>query len=245
MRSLGVRMDRRYAGVVAEAEGIDLYHVTHTHHVPSIQKGGLRWMAAPSNWVRAGDKERYGEGEIYAFTDPHDAHRWAAKMDWEFNRKMGSGKVSVVHFKGDPDQWEPDTGDFVSQAGARGKWLKSQNPVPADRIQRIYPVEDIQALLKENLHESADAIIARKLAGLSPLHHVAGKTLQDYGYGMLGTLESALGPITRFYHQKLGEAYVVHGTGVTILGSAHIKKPDDLAREIASIGGTRRRTMEP
>ena len=118
---------------------VDLYHVTHTRHVPSIKKRGLTRMNT-SNWVKAGDKSRYGEGEVYAFTHENDAQRWAAKMDWEFNKEIGSGKISVVHFKGNREHWERDTSDAPSQAMHKGHWMKSQRPVAPDKIHKIYPL---------------------------------------------------------------------------------------------------------
>ncbi|MCK9370609.1 hypothetical protein M0R04_11925 [Candidatus Dojkabacteria bacterium] len=59
--------------------GESLYHVTPTEYIDSIKKSGLVPMKSPSNWAKAGDKTRYGKGEIYTFDNFTDAARWAAR----------------------------------------------------------------------------------------------------------------------------------------------------------------------
>lgn len=105
-----------------------LYHATLTRKVSRIKRQGLRRFQT-SNWVRAGNGERHGSGEIFAFTDRQDALRWAAKMDWHLYQKTGSGEVSIVTFNAQPERWIADDSDPLSQAGRRGFWLKSEYPV--------------------------------------------------------------------------------------------------------------------
>lgn len=121
-----------------EIEGSVLYHVTKTDNVPRIQKKGLLRLQT-SNWLQAGNKERYGQGEIFAFESLKDAIRWAGRWDWELNKKMGTGKVSIIKFKRD-GKWTVDKSDPISQAGAEGAWLKSEMPVTPDKIISITPV---------------------------------------------------------------------------------------------------------
>jgi hypothetical protein len=110
-----------------------LYHVTHTNMVSTIQAKGILPLQT-SNWVR-GSGKRYGNGEIFACEHPKDAIRWGAKMDWEFNTEIGSGKVSIITFR-DDGNWETDVSDPVSQAGNFGKWLKKNSRVkPTDILQ--------------------------------------------------------------------------------------------------------------
>jgi hypothetical protein len=117
-----------------EAEGEHLYHVTHPKHVGKIQKHGLQPMQT-SNWVKAGDKERYGKGEVYTFTHKDDAHQWAGRMDWAHHQKLGSGKISIVTVKKPQDhKFDVDDNDPLSQAGQKGKWLKTHTPIPAHHI---------------------------------------------------------------------------------------------------------------
>ena len=116
-----------------------LYHATFAKHVPKIRKHGLRPLQ-PSLWVKAGDRSRYGQGEIFAFESATDAVRWAAKMDWELNRSMGTGDVVVVAFDGGDRRWEVDESDPLSQAGGEGRWLKSEAAVPAAAIVAVHPV---------------------------------------------------------------------------------------------------------
>jgi hypothetical protein len=116
-----------------------LYHVTETKRVRKILKEGLRRFMT-SNWVRSGDHERYGMGEVYAFEAWQDAVGWAAYMDWHLHKKTSSGKISVVSFDTDIEGWEVDTHDPLHQVGRRGRWLKSQMPVPREALVQVVPV---------------------------------------------------------------------------------------------------------
>lgn len=130
-----------------------LYHVTHTKNVDSIRKRGLRRFQ-PSNWIKAGDGKRYGNGEVYAFEHESDAVRWAGRMDWEFHKATGTGKISIIAIV--PEQeWTVDESDPLSQAGSRGRWVKSNKPVMPRQIDGSYPVtlEVIRNAVKE-LHET-------------------------------------------------------------------------------------------
>lgn len=116
-----------------------LYHVTHTKHVAKIQKHGLKPMQT-SNWVKAGDKERYGSGEVYTFTHHADAHAWAGRMDWAHHQKLGSGNISIIKLKKPENhEFEQDHNDPLSQAGAKGKWMKTNKPIDASHIVSVTP----------------------------------------------------------------------------------------------------------
>ena len=97
-----------------------LYHVTPTDKISKIKKKGLVPMQT-SNWVQ-GTKagSRYGEGEIYAFEHPRDAVNWAAKMDWDLNTWMGTGKISIIKFKTSED-WDVDKNDPIAQMSKKRK----------------------------------------------------------------------------------------------------------------------------
>ena len=83
-----------------------------------------------TNWVKRATQERYGSGEIYTFTHMEDARRWAGKMDWSFNKKLGSGKISIVTVMRPSDrEFEIDANDPLAHAGAKGDWLKSQGSI--------------------------------------------------------------------------------------------------------------------
>jgi GNAT superfamily N-acetyltransferase len=130
----------RMASIVRKDAAADkLYHVTHTNKAEKIRKQGILPLQT-SNWVRGGDKERYGEGEIFAFTHPEDAVRWAGKMDWEFYKSTGSGKISVVIFKPGKEEWKADTADPMSQASAKGKWMKAHAKIAPEQIINVVPV---------------------------------------------------------------------------------------------------------
>jgi hypothetical protein len=111
-----------------------VYHVTRTEYVPKIKNKGLLPMQT-SNWIQAGSKSRYGGGDVYVFSDKQDAQRWAAKMDWDLNNKMGSGKVSIVTVKRPKSvKFEIDKNDPFSQAGRKGQWLKTQERITPENI---------------------------------------------------------------------------------------------------------------
>lgn len=121
------------------ASGQLLYHATLTKTVAKIQRQGLRRFQT-SNWIEAGSGARYGAGEIYAFTNKWDAIRWAAKMDWEFHKETGSGKVSVVTFDPTHNEWLVDVNDPLSQANSEGPWVKTTGGVPAAAIHGAEPI---------------------------------------------------------------------------------------------------------
>lgn len=117
----------------------EVYHVTFTKYLPRIMKKGILPLQT-SNWVKSGNpEERYGNGEIYSFEHMDDAIRWAAKMDWEFNKSIGTGKISILTVQ-DPGGWEVDEADPLSQAGAKGNWLKKHGLIPPDAIVSSIPL---------------------------------------------------------------------------------------------------------
>jgi len=115
-----------------------VYHVTFAANLPTILTQGLLPFQ-PSNWVKTGDRSRYGDGEIFAFSERRDAIRWAAKMDWEFTRATGSGGICILEIDSD-QKWEIDTNDMLSQGGAFGVWLKTVSrvsPISIVKIERL------------------------------------------------------------------------------------------------------------
>ena len=111
-----------------------MYHCTLTKYVPKIIKKGILPMQR-SNWVVSGTGERYGGGFIFAFENFKDAISWAMKWDSSLNNDdFGTGDISIVEFLADLDQWVVDDADWLSQASARGKWLKSKNRVLPEDI---------------------------------------------------------------------------------------------------------------
>jgi transposase-like protein len=79
----------------------------------------------------------YGGGYIFACDNPADAVRWGAKMDWEFNKGMGTGKISIVSFTPGVEKWEKDTADPLSQAMNKGSWLKAATTIKPEQIQGV------------------------------------------------------------------------------------------------------------
>jgi len=116
-----------------------LLHVTEMKNAKSIKAKGIVPFK-PSNWIQAGSKQRYGDGSIFAFTKKDDAVRWAAKMDWEKNKKMGSGKIGIAAFKTNKTGWVRDTADPLSQSGRAGDWLKTHRAVPGKSVRAVVPL---------------------------------------------------------------------------------------------------------
>lgn len=141
---------------ITEDVGVPFYHVAQTKNVKNIQAKGILPMQT-SNWVQAGNKERYGDGSIFAFEHMADAARWAAKWDWELSKMIGSGKVSVITFKDDPANWEEDVADPLGQAGAKGKWLKKHGSVSPKNIQGVTAMTGpiIRSSLNEDISHSS------------------------------------------------------------------------------------------
>lgn len=138
-RMIAAAQQRQQRIVHEETSEDHIYHVTHTKHVAKIQKQGIMPMKT-SNWVKAGDKERYGGGEVYAFTHKDDAHKWAGRMDWAHNQKLGSGKISIITAKRPTDRkFERDENDPLSQAGRKGDWLKTHGSIEPHHIVSVEP----------------------------------------------------------------------------------------------------------
>lgn len=127
-----------------------LYHVTSTDTAAKVKKQGLQRFKT-SQWLVAGTGERYGHGEVYAFEDETDAARWAARMDWELNKETGSGKISIVKIKSADNEWTVDESDPISQAGGRGRWLKTETPVVTANVVDVTPLDQARtrALVQE------------------------------------------------------------------------------------------------
>lgn len=162
-----------------------LYHVTHTKHIPRIQKHGLLPMQT-SNWVKAGDKERYGKGEVYTFTHKADAHQWAGRMDWAHHQKLGSGNISIVTMrKPKGHKFSVDKNDPLSQAGQKGKWLKTKGAIAPHHIVSVEPYapkkmgEDMHyksaypTLAQSKTHWSKPTDPFAKLKKFKDFHHLS------------------------------------------------------------------------
>jgi hypothetical protein len=140
----------RYINEVTETESYG-YHVALTKNVASIRNKGVVQFK-PSNWIK-GSGERYGNGEIFAFENPKDAVRWAAKMDWAKHQDIGTGKVSVVKFRHQNWQgWEEDTADPISHIDSVGKWYKTMGHIKPEDIQDATPItQHIKQLVSNTL----------------------------------------------------------------------------------------------
>jgi hypothetical protein len=123
-----------------ETEPEYVYHTTHTKHVAKIKKEGLVPFKTSNYRSANGKEEHYGNGSVHAFTHEDDAHRWAARMDWDFHKKMGSGKISVLKIKNPKGhKWEVDHNDPLSQASNKGKWIRG-GAIKPEHIVDSHPV---------------------------------------------------------------------------------------------------------
>ena len=143
----------------------DMFHVTLASSVPGIRKEGIVPLK-PSNWVKSGTGERYGDGQIFTFTNKADAVRWAGKMDFDLHGAMGTGKVFVLDLYGEDglENWQVDSADPLGQAGNRGKWMKRNAGVRPENIIRGYPVTSdiIRSVIAEENQRTESA--ARQLS---------------------------------------------------------------------------------
>lgn len=151
---------------IHEEDEQHIYHVTHTKHVAAIQKNGIMPMKT-SNWVQAGNKERYGGGEVYAFTHKADAEKWAGRMDWAHHQKLGSGKISIITAKRPSDRkFEVDHNDPLSQAGKSGDWLKTHGSIEPHHIISVEPYKP---------RKLAESKVAEKIKAHPAVEYYGGK----------------------------------------------------------------------
>jgi hypothetical protein len=175
-----------------------LYHVTHTDRVPNIQEKGILPLQT-SNWVQQGNKQRYGGGDIYAFTNKEDAKRWAAKMDWTFNQKMGSGKVSVVTLRRPKNaKFQIDTNDPLSQVGNKGQCLKTKNYISPENIVSAEPFDPkkINKSMGGQLDDAVPIVAAGGEYVLSP------EEVRKVGNGDLETGHKVLDAFIKRYRKE-------------------------------------------
>lgn len=138
-------------GIAGYAGGGDvskkLMHVTLRKYIDAIREKGLTPGARPPNWMRGDITKGHGKGEFYeepynfAFDHPDDALRWANRMDWDLNQKMGSGRISVLGLDRMPQhRWIGDENDPLSQMGSAGQWWKSPHVIEPQYIGIDEPV---------------------------------------------------------------------------------------------------------
>lgn len=126
-------LEEAYKSIHLIKEGAEkIYHVTYTENVDNIKAKGML-PDQDTNWVQAGDKSEYGRGYVYAMTNPVDAIKWAAKMDWAKRGEWGSGDISILEFKND-GEWEIDDNDPASQSVNSGQWLKRKEPLSGSNL---------------------------------------------------------------------------------------------------------------
>ena len=121
------------------AQTQEMYHVTLTEHIPSIQERGILPQGGPSNWTK-GNGERYGQGDVHAMQSLKDAIKWGSQWDWHLSSQFGSGKISIVKFTNDDNPWETDESDPLSQSGMDEAWLKRVYGIAPENILDIIPL---------------------------------------------------------------------------------------------------------
>jgi len=191
---------------VPEKKVRTLYHVTLTSNLPQIHEKGIT-QYNPSNWIKAGTKERYGEGEIYAFDNINDARAWAGKMDWTKNKKIGSGNISIVKFT-DDGAWEEDPAPLVA---VRGHALKKNGKVASKNILDAEPLT--QAMI---VNLSTNKQVTEEITTLQKMY---GNNLPDRseifwnyisGNDLKKPLEIQIMPKHSVMHHLLGQYRVEH-----------------------------------
>jgi RNA:NAD 2'-phosphotransferase (TPT1/KptA family)/8-oxo-dGTP pyrophosphatase MutT (NUDIX family) len=129
----GIPVDLKTASTKTASPGV-YYHVTFSNLVDRIRKQGIQPGQA-ANWKQRSNGKAYGRGEVNAFDHKNDAIRWAGRMDWEFHKKLGSGKISILAFSPGKATWESDEeSDPLTRVTYQGRWLKSETPVEPAQI---------------------------------------------------------------------------------------------------------------
>jgi len=126
-------------GDVWVSPGKTLYHATLTENLDSIVANGLLPFQ-PTLWSKGRSGERYGEGQIFVFTDKMDATIWAGKIGQSYHPKdyATAGRVCVVSLKSPKgDVWEYDTTFDPMKLTSLGLWLKRYEMVPPNRIKAV------------------------------------------------------------------------------------------------------------
>ena len=109
----------------------DVYHVTVTRNLPSIQEKGLNPLSE-SLWLKQGTGERYQqEPSIYSFSDPEDALQWASKMRNDFDIDpadyFSDADISILRLRGGK-HWDPDPSEDMSLPGSSRRSLQPIAP---------------------------------------------------------------------------------------------------------------------
>ena len=105
----------------------EFYHVTTKGSVSNIMSDGITSRKQPVYKGLFGQDLRT-KNTIYAFGNYDDALRWAFKMNFDLKKD-----TSVVIYKDDPSQYEPDTNPQI-QMMSQSSGVKKKGIVPASSI---------------------------------------------------------------------------------------------------------------
>ena len=124
-----------------ENKGPFVYHATFTDYLPKIIGSGLVPMSSPSNWVKAGQDERYQKDDhpgVYAFEAALDAFQWAFHMNWEHKKP-----TSIIRLK-DTGSWEDDPSEDIMLQMGKGKALYSKKAIPASAVVDVVHLDSFE-----------------------------------------------------------------------------------------------------
>jgi len=104
------------------------YHVTFKSRLKSILKNGIT-SGHKRNWNNAFGAKLGKNDQVYIFTDFTSAVRWAARMEWDFEKDI---VIIRLRFDGDhsrDDHWEND-----------GTWWSTSSHISPDQIIDVIPL---------------------------------------------------------------------------------------------------------
>lgn len=128
------------------------YHVTFVATLSKIRRDGIV-PGKRRNWNNAFGSKLGSTKNVYVFSDPVSAARWAFKMEWEFEKPA----VIIVLKDIDPASLVDDTGAEPHQfVDGEQTWKCTADTIPASCIDRVVPMsQDIaRAVVKFTNGES-------------------------------------------------------------------------------------------
>jgi hypothetical protein len=176
------------------------YHVTFATRVPSILQQGLV-AGKIRNWNNAFGNKQGSTAHIYLFDDFTSAVRWAATMEWEFDKP-----VEILVIENPPGLIQPD--DHIQmQLNGYGA-LTTDEVIPPECIRRAI---SLTSEMKKEVAQTQKATIPESMSAYD-------------------TYRSWWNPVTREFVHIIGDMSLTHATKVQREPDRFGVDPDDVAK---------------
>jgi len=113
----------------------ELYHVTKSRNVKSIQKKGIIPRERPEYQGSWGQDIRMKKDVVYAFETFGSAYAFAHRFAWD-----GKTKMSILTFK-KSGKWAEDKHWEAQMAKPTGRWLYRKGEIPPEDIIKVEPFD--------------------------------------------------------------------------------------------------------